>query len=207
MNEILVAISRERERIEREREALSREWGMLDEFERLASQNGAAKVAKAPVDASRVAVAVRPVAVPPLGSDDLAGETWGYLRGNGAKSTAELVNVLSVESRDAMQAALAELRRDDRIERIGYGRWRALAPKPAEAPTEVSGNSPLMDRVLAFVAQNPGSAKGDMVREFGLSADVMKTPLRRLVEAGSIRRDGKASNVRYWPAGEENGTP
>ena len=56
----------------------------------------------------------------------------------------------------------------------------------------------LDDRLAAFIADNPGAKRSDLVDGVGCSESVLRRALPRLRAKGRIRQDGMRSTARYY---------
>ena len=68
-----------------------------------------------------------------------------------------------------------------------------LAAQPA-AKTASAASSPLADRVLAEVLEAGSTTRADLIQRFGsldVKIDTLDSAIRRLVERGALRRDGR----------------
>jgi DNA-binding MarR family transcriptional regulator len=66
--------------------------------------------------------------------------------------------------------------------------------------------SALADQVLAHIRSNPGQRLEEIARDLGMDTNDLKQPVANLLEAGAVRREGKARGTTYYAGGKRKRT-
>jgi hypothetical protein len=91
-----------------------------------------------------------------------------------------------------------------RAAEAGAGRGPKTPPEAAEPPRRRQP-SPARARALrqmeAYLAEHPGARMREIARALGYRSDFLQPLMRRLLEAGTVRKEGRRSATRYFPSG------
>lgn len=84
---------------------------------------------------------------------------------------------------------------------------RAIAAPAAQGAPRRRGRPPspeiaaMAERIENFVRNHPGLRLEQIAREMGVESKVLKYPITKLLEAGTLRTEGQARGTRYYPVG------